>query len=138
VAGTGIASLLYHQTVYSPKVTQAIDLSATEIYVVVAALSVEVSCRLVDSASCLVAATGARLVPDESSVILVEHPNHFGGCSMVLREDRRGRGVEATSWIDGEMQIERSIRPLLQLGRPSARRDHLYQRWPLGNIFRGL
>jgi PAS domain S-box-containing protein len=50
VAETSIASLLYHQPVYSLKVTQAIDLLAIQIYAVVAALSVEAFCRLVDSA----------------------------------------------------------------------------------------
>ncbi len=50
VAETSIASLLYHQPVYLLKVTQAIDLLAIQIYAVVAALSVEAFCRLVDSA----------------------------------------------------------------------------------------
>jgi PAS domain S-box-containing protein len=50
VAETCIASLLYHEPVYSLKVTHAIDLLAIEIYAVVAAISVEAFCRLVDSA----------------------------------------------------------------------------------------
>jgi PAS domain S-box-containing protein len=50
VAETCIASLLYHEPLYSLEVTHAIDLLAVEIYAVVAALSVEAFCRLVDSA----------------------------------------------------------------------------------------
>jgi PAS domain S-box-containing protein len=50
VAETSIVSLLYHEPVYSLKVAQAIDLLAIEIYAVLAALSVEAFCRLVDSA----------------------------------------------------------------------------------------
>src|SRR5215467_821859 len=50
VAETGIASLLYYEPVFLLKVTHAIDLLAIEIYAVVAALSVEAFCRLVDSA----------------------------------------------------------------------------------------
>jgi PAS domain S-box-containing protein len=50
VAETSIASLLYYEPLYSLKVTHAIDLLAIEIYAVVAALSVEAFCRLVDSA----------------------------------------------------------------------------------------
>jgi PAS domain S-box-containing protein len=50
VAETSIVSLLYHEPVYSLKVTHAIDLLGIEIYAVVAALSVEAFCRLVDSA----------------------------------------------------------------------------------------
>jgi PAS domain S-box-containing protein len=49
VAETSIASLLYHEPVYSLKVLQAIDLLAIEIYALLAALSVEAFCRLVDS-----------------------------------------------------------------------------------------
>ena len=50
VVETTITSLLYHEPVYSLKVAQAIDLLAIEIYAVLAALSVEAFCRLVDSA----------------------------------------------------------------------------------------
>jgi PAS domain S-box-containing protein len=50
VAETSIVSLLYHEPVYSLKLTRPIDLLAIEIYAVVAALSVEAFCRLVDSA----------------------------------------------------------------------------------------
>jgi PAS domain S-box-containing protein len=49
VAETSIASLLYHEPVYSLKAVQAIDLLAIEIYALLAALSVEAFCRLVDS-----------------------------------------------------------------------------------------
>jgi PAS domain S-box-containing protein len=50
VAETSIVSLLYHEPIYSLKVTRSIDLLGIEIYAVVAALSVEAFCRLVDSA----------------------------------------------------------------------------------------
>src|SRR5258708_12941359 len=45
-----IASMLYHDPVYSLKLTHSIDLLAIEIYAVVAGLSVEAFCRLVDGA----------------------------------------------------------------------------------------
>src|SRR5467141_512072 len=50
VAESTIASLFLFDPVYSPKVTHTIDLLALEIYVIVAAVSVEAFCRLVDSA----------------------------------------------------------------------------------------
>jgi PAS domain S-box-containing protein len=50
VAETAIASLLYHEPIFSLKVTHAIDLFGIEIYAVVAALSVEAFCRFADSA----------------------------------------------------------------------------------------
>jgi PAS domain S-box-containing protein len=50
VAETSIATTLYHDPVYSLKLTHAIDLFAIAIYTVVAALSVEAFCRLVDNA----------------------------------------------------------------------------------------
>ena len=50
VAETSIASLLFYDPAYSLKVTQTVDLLAVEIYAVVAALSVEAFCRLVDGA----------------------------------------------------------------------------------------
>ena len=49
-AETSIASLLFYDPAYSLKVTHTVDLLAIEIYAVVAALSVEAFCRLVDSA----------------------------------------------------------------------------------------
>jgi PAS domain S-box-containing protein len=61
VAETSIASLLYHEPVYSLRVTHAIDLLAIEIYAVVAVLSVEAFCRLVDSA---LAATSAAVLAE--------------------------------------------------------------------------
>ncbi len=49
VAETAIASVLYFDPIYSLRLTHAVDLLAIEIYLVVAALSVETLCRLVDS-----------------------------------------------------------------------------------------
>jgi PAS domain S-box-containing protein len=50
VAETAIASLLFYDPIYSLKVTHTVDLIAIQIYAVVAALSVEAFCRVVDSA----------------------------------------------------------------------------------------
>jgi PAS domain S-box-containing protein len=50
VAESTIASLFLFDPVYSPKVTHTVDLLALDIYVIVAAVSVEAFCRLVDSA----------------------------------------------------------------------------------------
>src|SRR5215467_3165570 len=50
VAETSIASLLFYAPAYSLKMTHTVDLIAIEIYAVIAALSVEAFCRLVDSA----------------------------------------------------------------------------------------
>src|SRR5215468_4715045 len=50
VAETSIASMLYYDPAFSLKVTRSIDLLAIEIYAVVAAVTVEAFCRLVDSA----------------------------------------------------------------------------------------
>src|SRR6266481_1946074 len=50
VAESTIASLFLFDPVYSPKVIHTVDLLALEIYVIVAAVSVEAFCRLVDSA----------------------------------------------------------------------------------------
>jgi PAS domain S-box-containing protein len=50
VAETSIASLLFYDPGYSLKVTHTVDLLAIQLYAVVAALSVEAFCRLVDSA----------------------------------------------------------------------------------------
>jgi PAS domain S-box-containing protein len=50
VAETSIVSLLYHEAAYSLNLTRSIDLLGIEIYAVVAALSVEAVCRLVDNA----------------------------------------------------------------------------------------
>jgi PAS domain S-box-containing protein len=68
VAETSIASLLYHEPLYSLKVTHAIDLLAIEIYAVIAALSVEAFCRLVDGAlaeTCRCKDAEARLADSE-------------------------------------------------------------------------
>src|SRR5260221_8305447 len=50
VAETSMASLLFYDPGYSLKVTHTVDLLAIQIYAVVAALSVEAFCRVVDSA----------------------------------------------------------------------------------------
>ncbi len=50
VAETSIISLLYHEPLYSLKLTRTIDLLGIEIYAVIAALSVESFCRAVDRA----------------------------------------------------------------------------------------
>jgi PAS domain S-box-containing protein len=50
VVETSIASLLYFEPVHSVKVARAIDLVAIETYSVLAVLSVEAFCRLIDSA----------------------------------------------------------------------------------------
>jgi PAS domain S-box-containing protein len=50
VAETSIVSLLYHEPLYSLKLTRTIDLLGIEIYAVIAALSVESFCRAVDRA----------------------------------------------------------------------------------------
>jgi PAS domain S-box-containing protein len=49
-AETTMASLLFFAPVYSLKLTHAVDLLAIEVYAVVAALSVEAFCQLVDNA----------------------------------------------------------------------------------------
>jgi PAS domain S-box-containing protein len=50
VAGTSIVSLLYHEIFSALKLTRPNELLGIEIYAVIAALSVEAFCRLVDSA----------------------------------------------------------------------------------------
>jgi PAS domain S-box-containing protein len=50
VAETSIVSLLYHEPFSALKLTRPVELLGIEIYAVVAALSVEAFCRLVDSA----------------------------------------------------------------------------------------
>jgi PAS domain S-box-containing protein len=50
VAETSIASLLFYDPAYSLKVTHTVDLLAIQLYAIVAALSVEAFCRLVDNA----------------------------------------------------------------------------------------
>jgi PAS domain S-box-containing protein len=50
VAESTLAALLFYVPTYLPKMTPAIDLAAVEIYAILAALSVEAFCRLVDGA----------------------------------------------------------------------------------------
>jgi K+-sensing histidine kinase KdpD len=50
VIGSSLASLLFFEPIYSFSVTHAVDLLSIEMFAVGAALSVEVFCRLVDSA----------------------------------------------------------------------------------------
>src|SRR5712671_470883 len=50
VAETSIASLLFFDPGYSLKVTHTVDLLAIEMYAVIAALTVEAFCRVVDTA----------------------------------------------------------------------------------------
>jgi PAS domain S-box-containing protein len=50
VAESALAALLFYEPTYLPKMTRAVDLAAVEIYALLAALSVEAFCRLVDSA----------------------------------------------------------------------------------------
>jgi PAS domain S-box-containing protein len=50
VAESALAALLFYEPTYLPKMTRAVDLAAVEIYTLLAALSVEAFCRLVDSA----------------------------------------------------------------------------------------
>src|SRR5262249_48317519 len=70
-AETSIASLFFYDPVYSLKVIQTVDLLAIEIYAVIAALSVEAFCRLVDSAlaeKSAVTLTKARLADSEAQL----------------------------------------------------------------------
>jgi PAS domain S-box-containing protein len=79
VAETSIASMLYHHPVYSLKLTYTVDLLATAIYGVFAALSVEALCRLVDTALAeKSAAISARLKYREAEARLAEHQLQLG------------------------------------------------------------
>ena len=69
VAETSIASLLFYDPAYSLKVTHTVDLLAIEIYAIVAALSVEAFCRLVDGAI----STEARLADHEVQLKLTRN-----------------------------------------------------------------
>lgn len=83
VAETSIASALYHEPLYSLKLTHPIHLLAVEIYAVVAALSVEALCRLVEGALAEKSATNsahvqreeaeARLADREVELKLIRH-----------------------------------------------------------------
>jgi PAS domain S-box-containing protein len=70
VAETTIASLLFYYPLYSLKVTHSVDLLAIEIYAVIAALSVESFCRIVNSA--LTAANSARIQCNEAEARLAD------------------------------------------------------------------
>src|SRR5712672_643989 len=79
VAETSIASMLYHDPVYSLKLTHSIDLLAIEIYAVVAGLSVEAFCRLVDGALAEKwAANSARMQCKETEARLADREVQLG------------------------------------------------------------
>ena len=76
VAETSIASLLFYDPAYSLKVTHTVDLLAIQIYAVVAALSVEAFCRVIDSALAeRSAAISARM---EAEARLADQEVQFG------------------------------------------------------------
>ena len=70
VAETSIVAMLWHEPVYSLKLTHTIDLLAIEIYALLAALSVESFCRVVNSA--LAAANSARIQCKEAEARLAD------------------------------------------------------------------
>jgi PAS domain S-box-containing protein len=70
VAETSILAMVYHDPVYSLKLTHPIDLLAIEIYALLAALSVESFCRVVNSA--LAAAKSARIQCREAEARLAD------------------------------------------------------------------
>jgi PAS domain S-box-containing protein len=70
VAETSILAMVYHEPVYSLKLTHTIDLLAIEIYALLAALSVESFCRVVNSA--LAAANSARIQCNEAEARLAD------------------------------------------------------------------
>ncbi len=72
VAETAVASLLFYDPVYSLKVTHSVDLLAILIYAVVAALSVEAFCQVVDNAL----AENSRAISAEARV--AEHEVELG------------------------------------------------------------
>src|SRR5258706_13540068 len=79
VAETSMASMLYHDPVYSLKLTHSIDLLAIEIYAVVAGLSVEAFCRLVDGALAEKwAANSARMQCKETEARLADREVQLG------------------------------------------------------------
>jgi len=76
VAETSIASLLFYDPIYALKVTHTVDLLAIQIYAVVAALSVEAFCRVIDSALAeRSAAISARM---EAEARLADQEVQFG------------------------------------------------------------
>jgi PAS domain S-box-containing protein len=70
VAETSILALIYHEPVYSLRLTSPIDLLAIEIYALLAALSVESFCRVVNTA--LAAANSARIQCHEAEARLAD------------------------------------------------------------------
>jgi PAS domain S-box-containing protein len=79
VAETSIASLLFYDPVYALKVTHTVDLLAIQLYAVVAALSVEAFCRLVDSALAeKSAANSARVQCNEVEARLADREVQLG------------------------------------------------------------
>lgn len=79
VAETSIASMLYHYPVYSLKLTYTVDMLAIAIYGLLAALSVEALCRLIDTALAeKSAAISARLQCKEAEARLAEHQTQLG------------------------------------------------------------
>jgi PAS domain S-box-containing protein len=75
VAETTIASALYFEPLYSLKLTYAIHLVATEIYVVIAALGAEGICRLVESALEADSARSQHELTQERLVSIVTYSN---------------------------------------------------------------
>src|SRR5258708_35809121 len=69
VAETSIASLLFFDPGYSLKVTHTVDLLAIEMYAVIAALTVEAFCRVVDTAISI----EARLVVSVVQLVLTRN-----------------------------------------------------------------
>jgi PAS domain S-box-containing protein len=79
VAETSIVSLLYHEPMYSLKLTRSIDLLGIEIYAIFAVLSVEAFCRLVDSALAeRAAANSARVQCKEAEARLADREIQLG------------------------------------------------------------
>jgi PAS domain S-box-containing protein len=104
---TSFASLLYHDPVYSLKLTRTIDLLAIEIYAVVAALSVGAFCRLVDNALAENAAAisarmeaEARLAEQEAQLALTRNSE----ARLRAGFDNAAVGIEH---IDGDGQLLR-------------------------------
>ena len=90
MAATSIASVLYYDPIYSLKLTYAIDLLAIEIYAVVAGLSVEAFCRLVESALAEKSeANLARIQRTEAEARLADHEAQIAlTCILADREAR--------------------------------------------------
>jgi PAS domain S-box-containing protein len=79
VAETGIISALYLDPLYSLKLSKPIDLLAIEIYVILAAASVEAFCRLIDGALAeRLAADSARIQCREAEARLADSEVELG------------------------------------------------------------